>query len=125
VELVLASHAVFEVLLVLLSVAAQQLLVFEFGVGLFGLLFVLVFAVPELAVLFDHLLVLPGPPNLILNLLLLFARLLYAKQNLLLSLFDLNQILVFVLVDDHLSAAFVALSAVDLLDFRVALDAEG
>lgn len=109
----------------LLSVAAQQLLVFEFGVGLFGLLFVLVFAVPELAVLFDHLLVLPGPPNLILNLLLLFARLLYAKQNLLLSLFDLNQILVFVLVDDHLSAAFVALSAVDLLDFRVALDAEG
>lgn len=106
----------------LLAVHAQKLLVFETGVRLFRLGFVSVLRVAKLAVLDYHLLVLPGSPDLVLDLLLLFRCLLDAEQYLLLSLLDFDEILVLILIHDHLSPAFVPFSSVDLLDFWIAFN---
>lgn len=79
----------------LLSVSAQQLLVLELDVCLFEFALLSVLGVAQLAILYYDLLVLPGSPKFVLNLLLLLARLLQAEHYLLLSLLYLYHVLVF------------------------------
>lgn len=115
----LSYHSTIDIFLVLLSVSPQQLFIFKTSICLSLLCFFSIFRIPQFPIFLNDLFILPCSPDFILNFLLLFRCLVQVVQYLLLSFFDLYEILLFAQIYNHLSPSLVPLTSWCFFCFRI------
>ena len=114
-QLVLPLESIVYFVLMLFPEYSQKLLILELGIQPPRLLLLTVVGLPQLPILHYYGFVPPHPPNLVLDLLFLLGYLLQVEHQLLLSALELDQALVFALIDDHHPAPLVPLLSVVFL----------
>lgn len=108
-KFVLPLNAILQLLLVFFSESFYQLFVLEFGINKPCLLLIFDFFVEHIFILNNHFFVLPGPPYLILDFLLLLGSLFKSVDDVFLLSVYFNQLMFFPLLHYHFSSSLLPL----------------
>lgn len=115
-KFVLPLNAILQLLLVFFSESLYQFFVLEFCINKPCLLLIFDFFVEHIFILNNHFLVLPGPPYLILDFLLLLGSLFKGVDDIFLLSVYFNQLMFFPLLHYHFSSSLLPLVS-SLLNF--------
>lgn len=108
-KLLLSRDWLIDLNLMLLSICFEQFISLKFRIYFSDFVLFIYLFLFQFFIFFDEFLILPNPPNLVLKLLLLFWCLLNCRHDVFLPSWYFNQLITFILFNNHFSSLFFSL----------------